>query len=156
MQYSFHLLTILALAFLSLSVGCAQKIEHKPVDPAIVKLNETASDIRQSLVSLEKIKQSKKDNEDKDDVHSLPKDSRLNKKISLNWSGPMSIAVETIADKVGYDFNETGQEPAQPIIIDVQEYEVPAFRLLEDIGMQAKDRADLMVSDEENIVQINY
>lgn len=156
MRYKSQSLTILVLAFIVFSVGCAQKAEFKPVDPAIVKLNETASDIRQSLVSLEKIKQSKKDNKVKNDVHSLPKDSRLNKKISLNWSGPMSVAVEIIADKVGYDFNETGQEPAQPIIIDVQEYEVPAFRLLEDIGMQAKDMADLMVSDEENIVQINY
>ncbi len=142
-------LTVMAMA----AFGCAAKQPAKPkVDPAIKKLNRAAESIQADLERLSKIKQA---GHEKVKPQAAPKDGPLAKRITFKWSGPLSDALEAVASMTGYEFRVKGEEPAAPVLVNVDSVEEPAFSVLEDLGWKAgKHRVSL--DAKKGIIQLTY
>src|SRR3546814_1000970 len=69
----------------------------------------------------------------------------LRKPITLQWSGPASVALEKISARIGYTFRETGAKPKTPVLVHIAETQLPAAKLLERIGTEAYPFATVTV-----------
>jgi defect-in-organelle-trafficking protein DotD len=80
----------------------------------------------------------------------------LKKEVSLRWSGPVAPALIAVAGDVGYVFSTIGREPPSPIIVTVKAENEPAFKVLQDIGLQAGSRASVAVDIQNRRVELRY
>lgn len=75
--------------------------------------------------------------------------------ITLHYSGPLSIAVKSVADKMGYHVNESGTR-IREIMVSVDVNAMSAFSVLNLIGDQAGESAGLDVHPENKTIFIVY
>lgn len=75
--------------------------------------------------------------------------------ITLHYSGPLSIAVKSVADKMGYRVNESGNR-IREIMVSVDVTDMSAFSVLNLIGDQAGESAGLDVHPENKTIFIVY
>ena len=80
----------------------------------------------------------------------------LQKKITLDWSGPAGEALSQIAPQIGYTFNETGTKPKTPVFVHVQASDMPAAKLLERIGTEAYPFATVTVDPNVAHIELRY
>lgn len=148
-QTIFSMLLAMAMAALT---GCASAPVEPKTDPALNQLNETASAIQMDLERLSKIKQAELEEVE---LYEPPESGPLAKKITLKWAGPIDKVLEIIALTVNYDYKVRGEAPASPALVNVDEVQTPAFKVLEDLGWKA-GKHQVSVDAEKEIVQLTY
>ena len=152
---------VLAVVML-LSTGCAStalKADNSQLTPEQIvqqEISNAAKDIQASLASLAKVEEAKAW---KDEIpvtsYSIP-EGPLGNHLTVDWVGPVAPAVETIATLIGYTMNVTGKQPPVPAMITVHAVDVPALRILENIGWQAGQRIVITVNPQSETVQVTY
>ena len=88
------------------------------------------------------------------DETKLPAD--LQKKVTLQWSGPATEALAKIAAQIGYTFHEAGTKPKTPVLVHIAETQMPAAKLLERIGTEAYPFATVTVDPNICHIELRY
>ena len=81
---------------------------------------------------------------------------QLMRTVTLDWTGPIAPLVSQLANRASYKFQIQGNEPAVPVVVSVTAVEKPVIEILRDAGLQAGQRANVVVDAERQIVEINY
>jgi len=156
------------LVLLTLTVflgGCAAKSTPKTnikpkTDSSVELLNKAANNIQNDLETLSKIKKAKLQTKQKEtvepEVYDEPTSKQLTQKISFSWSGPLLVALEVLAEKIGYRFKVVGDKPTQENIITIHENEKSVFEILEDIGWKTNSNTILKLDEARKVLQITY
>ncbi|MFW5721614.1 MAG: DotD/TraH family lipoprotein [Bacteroidota bacterium] len=140
-------------------VGCAHKEQPQAVpyepDKITEMLKVAASDIQRSLDQLSQVKQSQAKKEEVES-YALPDSPVLTENMSFKWAGPFDLAVQVLADKIGFEFNEVGKEKARDILVNVDVLNEPIFRIFEKLAWQSEGRSKLILDENKKMVQIVY
>jgi len=82
--------------------------------------------------------------------------SNLSQPISVRWTGPIDQIGKALADRAGMRFRVKGTTPPVPLMVSVDVYQQPLIHVLQDIGLQAGQRADLAVDAQNGVIEIRY
>jgi defect-in-organelle-trafficking protein DotD len=82
--------------------------------------------------------------------------AELRRAMTVNWVGPVEPMGKTLADRAGYNFRTVGEAPPVPIVISLDEENMPIIDILRSIGLQLGRRADVKVDAERRVVEIHY
>lgn len=152
---------LLKMVFVStaaiLASGCAKPNVEIKSDPAMMALSEAAESIHADLTLLSRIRQEESGVHERVRAHKTPnRDSSLSKLVTLSWSGPLEPAVQIVAEKIGFNYKVIGNGPAQPILVNLNYKDKPAFELLEDMGWQAGENVGVVLNQKVNELQVIY
>lgn len=75
---------------------------------------------------------------------------------SLTWTGPIEQITRTLAEMAGLIYETSGKEPPLPIIVQVDAHQQPVGKILQDIGLQAGRRADIIVDTLNRTLDLRY
>ena len=78
----------------------------------------------------------------------------LMREVSLDWTGPLVGLARRLAKLSGYDYEETGARPVQPVIVDVHSVARPLIAVLREAGYQGGPRVKLVVDARRGIVEV--
>ncbi|TAL63638.1 MAG: type IV secretion protein DotD [Burkholderiaceae bacterium] len=138
--------------------GCATPPPPKPPasDAAQLQLAAAADDVRRSLKQLAEAEQF-------DKLHATPGTpdlgpalTGLNQTVSMPWNGPIEPILERIAALGGYTVMYVGKRPTLPILVSLGPSPTRAAALLQDVGLQAGDRANVVVDPATKRVGVIY
>lgn len=74
----------------------------------------------------------------------------------VDWKGPIEQAVRGLAERIGWRVRVNGVSPPTPVIVHVDAHELPAIRILEDVGLQAGSRAMVRLDATTDTVHLYY
>ncbi|ODN42487.1 DotD/TraH family lipoprotein [Piscirickettsia litoralis] len=83
-------------------------------------------------------------------------DRNLNKKISINWYGPINSVVKNIANVVGFKYQEFGKSPSLPILVNINYQFTAALTVLQNIELQANNKAAIQILPDQKIISLRY
>lgn len=78
----------------------------------------------------------------------------LMREVSLDWTGPLAGLARRLAELSGYEYEETGARPVQPVIVDVHSVERPLIAVLREAGYQGGPRVKLVVDARRGVVEV--
>lgn len=117
---------------------------------------EVADDIRQELEALAKLAQYDAASKNIVAVQPMPKNSILSNPFPMIWNGPLEPAIFTIARAIGWQFETVGKAPAQPVIVQINSKDDPAYKILESCGYQSGKYVAVMANENEATLKIVY
>ncbi|AKP72734.1 putative DotD protein [Piscirickettsia salmonis] len=82
--------------------------------------------------------------------------SELNKKVSINWYGPINSIVKNIAEVIGFDYQEFGKPPKLPVLVNINYQSMPALTVLQNIELQANNKAMIEIVPDKKIISLRY
>jgi defect-in-organelle-trafficking protein DotD len=138
------------------TIGCAASTQTKKTpetDPAITALEQSAKQIETDLRQLVLLHTDKKQGGLR---AVLPKDGPLGKKIVMKWNGPIEPAIKRIARAIRYKHKTIGTAPAAPITVKVDVVREKAYNVLDSIGWQAANKAQLLVDPLKKRITLAY
>ena len=80
----------------------------------------------------------------------------LQKRVTLDWLGPLESAAQRLADEIGYDFVVAGPRPPAPVMVEIDVEDEPVIFVLRDIGLQAEGRAFLTTDAGRMAVRLDW
>lgn len=80
----------------------------------------------------------------------------LQKRVTLDWLGPLESAAERLAEEIGYDFVVAGSRPPAPVMVEIDVEDEPVIFVLRDIGLQAEGRALLTTDAGRMVVRLDW
>lgn len=80
----------------------------------------------------------------------------LLERISLEWVGPLTSLLESLAEKAGYTFVEAGPRPVVPAVVSVDVENEALIFVLRDVGLQAGSGALVVVDAERREVRVDW
>lgn len=80
----------------------------------------------------------------------------LQRGVTVNWIGPAENVAKMMADRASYSFRVLGDPPPTPIVVTVDQENVPIFDVLRSIGLQMGNRADLRVDAAQRAIELSY
>ncbi len=80
----------------------------------------------------------------------------LQRKVTLDWSGPAADVLSKLSMQIGYSFHETGIKPKAAVLVNVGVVDMPAAKVLEQIGMQAYPFGTVTVDPNISRVELHY
>jgi defect in organelle trafficking protein DotD len=149
----------LALGGILLLAACEQGTTVTPVaaEPDIVtaKLEQAADKASRALDSIANIEQQRAPASPPiEDFSGAP--ANLTQPVTIRWSGPIDQISKALADRAGLRFRIKGAAPPVPLTVSIDVYQQPLIHVLQDIGMQAGQRADLAIDALNGVVEIRY
>jgi len=159
MRSSAQLLTAAAVTLLlsgCASFGSSAK-DKQSEDPALKALAQAADSVSSDLNQYRQLEHARSSREGTEpEAYDTPEQGPLAEPVTLNWQGPVYEITQTVAQLIGYDFRSTGKPPTQPLMVQVNVTNKPAYQVLEDIGWQVGERAGVLVSDSHERVKLVY
>lgn len=80
----------------------------------------------------------------------------LQRKVTLDWSGPAADVLGRLSAQIGYRFLESGSKPKASVFVNIGVLDMPAAKVLEQIGMQAYPFATVIVDPNISRVELRY
>jgi len=74
----------------------------------------------------------------------------------IDWTGPIAPLVHKISQMCDYRMKVLGNEPAIPIIVTINAKNSVLADILQNAGLQAGKRAQLMISPKDKVVELRY
>ncbi|MCY4326952.1 MAG: DotD/TraH family lipoprotein, partial [Rhodobacteraceae bacterium] len=68
----------------------------------------------------------------------------LRRRVSVDWTGPLSPLVWAMAEQIGYEFHQSGPK-RPPVMITINSLDTPIWEILRDAGIAATTRAVIIV-----------
>jgi len=147
------------LILVSVISGCAMAPAHGPAsseDPAFQMLQQSAQNIEQSLTQLSEAEQFEK-------MHINPTQPRIYSQIpgmeqvvAMPWHGTIEQAVTRLANYCGFTVKFMGKPPVSPIIVQIGVTPASVSDHLQNLGVQAGSRADIIVDPKQRLVEVRY
>lgn len=155
MRHKFFLFPLLAAGLLS---ACAQyKVDQQLVaepDPVALRLSAAVDKASAALQTLAAVEQARTPSASLQMPPSAPVE--LRRIVSVDWTGPVEPIVRTMADRAGYQLRVNGDKPQAPLVVSIMAREKSVIEVLRDIGLQAGQRADIVVDPSRKLVEVNY
>ena len=149
------LVGVLAISSLT---GCAQyKLDQQLVaepDPVALRLSAAVDKASAALQTLASVEQARNPGANLQMPPSAPVE--LRRIVSVDWTGPIEPIVQTLADRAGYQLQVNGGKPPVPVVVSLTAREKSVIEVLRDLGLQAGQRADVVVDPDRRIVELNY
>ena len=149
------LIGVLAIGSLT---GCAQyKLDQQLVaepDPVALRLSAAVDKVSAALQTLASVEQARNPGANLQMPPSAPVE--LRRIVSVDWTGPIEPIVQTLADRAGYQLQVNGGKPPVPVVVSLTAREKSVIEVLRDLGLQAGQRADVVVDPDRRIVELNY
>lgn len=82
--------------------------------------------------------------------------AELQRGVTVNWVGPVANVAKMMADRASYSFRVLGDEPPTPIVVTIDQENVPIFDVLRSIGLQMGNRGDINVDAANRTVELTY
>lgn len=82
--------------------------------------------------------------------------AELRRAMTVNWVGPVEPIGKTLANRAGYEFVAVGDAPPVPIVVSVDEENMPIIDILRSLGLQLGRRGDVKVDAIRRVVEIHY
>lgn len=151
----------LALSALLLTACHITTPETPPQEPPLKTqqhIEEAASSIDRSLVSLYEVERAKKpiDSSIKAEPYPEPVYPSLRRLFNVDWVGPVEPLLRDIAMLTDYRLKVLGDEPAIPIIVSVENDKITAHELLREIRAEVYLRADILIFPDSNVIELHY
>ncbi|WP_235603453.1 DotD/TraH family lipoprotein [Piscirickettsia litoralis] len=105
-----------------------------------------------SLSEISRAQHPKKETMPFENIH----DKALNKSISINWYGPINSVVKNIANALGFHYQEFGKQPSLPVLVNINEKSTAALVVLQDIELQANNKATIKILPQQKIISLRY
>ena len=120
-------------------------------DPAAVRLAEAAIRAQEALTRLAAIRGAPP-------TADIPRRvaPALQRRVTLDWIGPLEAVAARLAADVGYDFVVAGLRPPAPVMVEIDVQDEPVIFVLRDIGLQAGDRALLTADAGRMVVRLDW
>ena len=153
-------LSFLSAACLSLLLsGCAvhgrvdQQLVAEP-DPLSLRLAAAVDKASGALETLASVEQARNPGASIQAVPYAPQE--LRRTMTVNWTGPIEPIVQRLADRAGYEMQVNGDVPPAPVVVTLTARQKMVIDVLRDLGLQAGQRADVVVDPERRVVELNY
>ena len=82
----------------------------------------------------------------------IPED--LQRIVSFDWSGPLDQGVAKLAASIGYTFYTSGPPNLKPLLVSIEIYSVPVYRVFQSLGEEAGASATVLVDPQNHQVQV--
>lgn len=152
-----HLFLSSALVALTLSACAPQKVDQQLVatpDPVALRLASAVDKASIALQTLASVEQARNPNVSIATFPSAPQE--LRRTVSVDWHGPIEPITRQLADRAGYQFQVNGDVPPAPVVVSLVARQKSVVEVLRDVGLQAGQRADIVVDTERRVVELNY
>lgn len=150
--------TFISLLTASLLTGCAQyKTDQQLVaepDPVALRLSGAVDKASSALQTLAAVEQARNPGVNLQIPPTAPVE--LRRIVSVDWTGPIEPIARTLADRAGYQMQVNGDRPPVPVVISLIAREKSVIEVLRDVGLQAGQRADVVVDPSRRLVELNY
>ena len=80
----------------------------------------------------------------------------LRRQVSMAWSGPIAPIVHRLASEAGFAIEIFGAPPAAAIIVDIRVDREELHTILENVGLQAGSRADVVIDTRRKVIELHY
>ena len=110
-------------------------------DPAVLRLVEAATRAESALLALAYARDGGERSLSPPRV--VPEE--LLQKVRVDWIGPIEALARDMAERAGYRFSQSGKPPVSPVMVTIRAHAAPLVSVLRDAGLQAGDRARLVV-----------
>lgn len=138
--------------------GCAQyKVDQQLVaepDPVALRLSAAVDKASAALQTLASVEQAQNPGVNLQMPPAAPVE--LRRTISIDWTGPIEPITRTLADRAGYQMQINGDKPSVPVVVSLVAHDKSVVEVLRDVGLQAGQRADVVVDPERRVVELNY
>ena len=149
----------LLILFLILIVGCAGIPKKPPVnepsDDANITLAEAASSISESMHEMAKVEKIVTP-PGKDNTLTIPSTYNLQKRASVDWSGPIEELTNRITKAANYHLRILGKAPAVPVLVSLNIKDESLAEILRDIDYQAGKKAVIHVYPNQQVIELRY
>ena len=152
------ILVLCASFFMAMLTACAQyKVDQQLVaepDPVALRLTSAVDKASAALQTLASVEQAHNPGVSLQLPPSAPRE--LRRIVTVDWSGPIEPIAKSMADRAGYQMQINGDKPPVPVVVSIVAREKTVIEVLRDIGLQAGQRADVVVDPNRRIVELNY
>lgn len=125
-------------------------------DSALSLLNRTAKSIEQSLTSLAEAEQFDKIGVKPGEPRVYRQIAGMEAMVTMPWSGTLEQAVTKLSGVCGFTVKFTGRPPSTPILVQIGREASTVSDHMRNIGIQAGQRADLIIDPRQKIVEVRY
>ena len=80
----------------------------------------------------------------------------LKRRFSVNWTGPLTALLKSLAMEVGYEFVVDGAPPAMPLTISLHRRDEPAWRILRDAGIAVSNAATVVLRPNARVIVLRH
>jgi defect-in-organelle-trafficking protein DotD len=148
----------LAPILVCLMAGCTQyKVDQQLVaepDPVALRLASAVDKASAALQTLASVEQARNPAAAVQIPPSAPQE--LRRTVSVDWVGPIEPMAHSLADRAGYQLQVNGDRPPVPVVVSIMAREKSVIEVLRDIGLQAGQRANIVVDPDRRIVELDY
>lgn len=123
-------------------------------DPVGLRLAAAVDKASAALQTLASVEQARNPGVSVQGVPYAPQE--LRRTTSVDWIGPIEPLLRRLTDRAGYQLQVNGDVPPVPVIVSVQAKEKSVVEVMRDLGLQAGQRADIVVDPERRMVELNY
>ncbi len=138
--------------------ACAQyKVDQQLVaepDPVALRLASAVDKASAALQTLASVEQARNPGVVVQMPPSAPQE--LRRTVSVDWVGPIEPIARSMADRAGYQLQVSGDRPPVPVVVSIMAREKSVVEVLRDIGLQAGQRANIVVDPDRRIVELDY
>ncbi len=149
-------MTALICGCTTTSLKDERQLSKQDQDQALSQLQKSARSIEQSLTQLAEAEQFEK-------MKQRPNEPRIYKQvpgmegvITMPWQGTLEQAVSKLAGFSGYQVKFMGKPPVLPILVQIGRDPATVSDHLRNIGIQSGNRADIIISVQQRIVEVRY
>lgn len=150
--------TFVLLCGLAIVAGCSFPKTVTPLvadnDPVSLRMAQAAEKAAKALDNIAAVEQARTPAPPPEDFADAPE--VLLRATTVNWTGPVDVIAQAMAERAGYGFKTMGAVPPVPITVTIDAYEQPLVRVLRDIGLQLGQRATLSVDALHGMIEIDY
>ena len=75
---------------------------------------------------------------------------------SIDWSGPVEPLVRQIANVTTYQLRVFGQPPAVPVLVSINQTNVPLGYILRELDFQSGSKANIVVFPGRRVIELRY
>ncbi len=134
------------LAACLMASGCVrQPIRPQAPDAVDVALAKAAHTVEQAWQSENAIVQAASPRAVPHEVPLSQLPAAAQQRVDMSWQGELAPAVRVLSQQMGYDFKEVGFRPVPPILVSLEGENLPLGDFLQQAGLQAGERADVVI-----------
>jgi defect-in-organelle-trafficking protein DotD len=85
-----------------------------------------------------------------------PNNYNMDSLASIDWAGPVGPIVRQIAQAGRYQLRVLGRPPAVPVLISINEKNMPLGYILRDIDFQCGNKANIVVFPQRRVIELRY
>ncbi len=128
--------------------------QNRPSSDASIKLAEAANSVSRSLIELARIEKEARPSQQKHLVNIT--NYNLQARASLDWSGPIEELMSRLAKASFYRLRVLGNEPAIPVLININSQDQQLADIFRNIDYLAGDKANVRIYPKSKIVELRY